>query len=154
MSKSLKEQAAIDRQERVMNSIKEQNARKLHNELRLGNWMKLKAPMDPAPEYAHVTQVYMSGFSCDYHWTGNWYEPIPLTPEVLEKCGFTEASDTEYGGWISPFVNGEAIRIRLSGKSEFYYTANKYSNPAYIKSIHQLQNLYYTLTGEELTYKP
>ena len=76
-------------------------------------------------------------------------KPIPLSPEILEKAGF-EGSESEYGGWVSPFVNDQAIRLRINSEGIFYYSMTKYSNPIYIKSVHQLQNLYFALTGTEL----
>lgn len=55
------------------------------NELRIGNWLKV---------YGEFTEVMDIG--TDKCWSCFWseainveyFEPIPLTPEILEKCGF------------------------------------------------------------------
>jgi hypothetical protein len=60
------------------------------------------------------------------------YYPIKLTPQILEKCGF----EFNGGYFIIPLKNSlygiDKIKV---GKGIF---------------LHQLQNLYFALTGEEL----
>lgn len=70
-------------------------------------------------------------------------KPIPLSQEILKKCGF------EYVGYwqlndieLCDMVYGEFMVAYL-------HTANHE-----IKHLHQLQNLYYALTGQELNYQP
>lgn len=62
---------------------------------------------------------------------------IPLTSEILEKCGFKPFAKD----WVK---SGIIIHTRKRG-----FVINK--RIPIIKSIHQLQNLYFALTGEELT---
>ena len=81
-----------------------------------------------------------------------WCKPIPLTEEWLLKFGlqsnkwFCENSfcivedkteDTHYG-WSMKVQNASRTK-----EIEF----------SYFKYVHQLQNLYFALTGEELTFK-
>jgi hypothetical protein len=77
-------------------------------------------------------------------------EPIPLTEEWLLKFGFEKVS------WSND------VRINLLNRWSLIYDfdVNKLcvdsglnANYLQIKYIHQLQNLYFTLTGEELTLK-
>lgn len=79
------------------------------------------------------------------------HSPIQLSPEWLSKSGFTHAMDNIYGGWLSPKVNGEQIRIQVNTIGLFFYTTNRMSRPVYIDTVHQLQNIFFALTGEELT---
>ena len=70
-------------------------------------------------------------------------KPIPLTEEWLLKFGFIKSSDNNYYKGdkftiYNRFENFGLIGGLLSWK-EFKY-------------VHQLQNLYFALTGEELTY--
>lgn len=74
--------------------------------------------------------------------------PIPLTPEILEKCGF----ECEY-------VSKYAIKYTHLNHAEIGYNWTKlsgwfarYYGPIliHIKYLHQLQNLYWCLCGEEL----
>jgi hypothetical protein len=74
-------------------------------------------------------------------------QPIPLTEEWLLKFGF-EKEKPDYLWWrlngvtINVF-NGEAYKLNTGGYT-FY---------RHFKHVHQLQNLYFALTGEELTLK-
>lgn len=82
------------------------------------------------------------------------YEPIPLTEEWLLKFGFVKQKGGGMGGqdqWAGMaswaikgnwLFRGQASCLRLVG----YFNAQ-------VKYVHQLQNLYYALTGEELTVK-
>ena len=72
------------------------------------------------------------------------FEPILLTADLLERCGFTkEPSDHRYTchGKVPLCIslrNDKSIMVKLDNHELNYYF------------FHQLQNLYYTLTGEEL----
>jgi hypothetical protein len=74
------------------------------------------------------------------------YHPIPLTSEILEKCGFEQKSSNEH-------VNGDLVfrkqqdDLILHGY-EYDYNGVILNRPQY---LHQLQNLYFALIGEELT---
>ena len=90
------------------------------------------------------------GFTLSGQYDCDAISPVLLTPEILEKCGFEKAND-RYGGYLSPVFNSG--RIRLSWYSETdddWYWYNGCWNTK-IKHLHQLQNLYFSLTGEELT---
>jgi hypothetical protein len=70
------------------------------------------------------------------------YSPIPLTPEILEKCGFEKDQDGIYRllnclYWLD---NG-VLQISLD-------YAPLFNAPC--KYLHQLQNLIFCLLGEEL----
>jgi len=72
----------------------------------------------------------------------NYYNAIPLTEEWLVKFGFEKVNGYGYkifGNWLQ---KEDGI---------FWYNVN--GNFIEIKSVHQLQNLYHALTGEELTIK-
>ncbi len=73
------------------------------------------------------------------------YEPIPLTEEWLLKFGFTDEEDyleleiheslsIIYVGYLALMLDGVIIQI----------------NDVNSDKVHQLQNLYFALTGEEL----
>lgn len=85
------------------------------------------------------------------------YKPIELSEEILLKCGFICTEDSETS---RVFSIGENIVTydhlvsltwikHLDGKGLYPYPF--YRNRAHIiKYLHQLQNLYYELTGTEL----
>lgn len=66
------------------------------------------------------------------------YEPIPLTEEWFYKFGFSKSN-----GWFEK--NG----IELFNIADLYFRAN-HPIKADVKFVHQLQNLYFALTNEEL----
>ena len=72
------------------------------------------------------------------------FEPILLTRDILEKCGFEnfnvndQYSSYKKGPLTIRFVAGNAIRANIRD-CEFG-----------CQYLHQLQNLYFDLTGEEL----
>lgn len=69
-----------------------------------------------------------------------FYEPIPLTEEILLKCGYFKLDN----GQIHYVRKGHEIWL-----CDDMFSCNK--NGVILKSLHQLQNLYFALTNEELT---
>ena len=89
-------------------------------------------------------------------------EPIPLTTEWLLKFGFEK--DEDFGNWhLNDYeifsIRNDRFRIFSAGVKEgsvHWYNGSSddyYSSTKKIQYVHQLQNLYYALTGEELTIK-
>ena len=82
--------------------------------------------------------------------------PIPLTPEILEKAGFEKRTYSNdffiVCGKESKKTNGLFIEISIDDNyscsigqlKNFSHQFGEY------KSLHQLQNLYHSLTGQEL----
>jgi hypothetical protein len=77
------------------------------------------------------------------------HKPILLTEEWLLKFGFEYRKKILFDGWYSKLINYNSIRIFKDENGFFKY----YSSITYIQHVHQLQNLYFALTGEELTIK-
>ena len=79
-------------------------------------------------------------------------DPIPLTEEWLIKFGFN--LDEGVGVWFGPKYAEPAYYFTLwasYGKHPVRFTRNNPSDTIDILYVHQLQNLYFALTGEELT---
>lgn len=94
------------------------------------------------------------------------YSPIPLTPELLEKAGFVF---TSVGYWLKlpdRFNKFRSIEVAYNNDNSTnqyycYYRQSKGVLPEHgdsfvqlrhdLQYIHQLQNLFYSLTGKELT---
>lgn len=112
------------------------------NELRIGNYVNHKSEgISRVTEIeSHKNHIGVTPLSFNnYVFMCAEIKPIPLTPEILEKCGFVS----------NPYQD----RYEL-GDFHFEYCAirnivwcEKYPH---IKYLHQLQNLYFALTGEEL----
>ena len=83
-------------------------------------------------------------------------EPVTLTGELLAQCGFAKHAfyDRIRGGSFDTYVK-PYFKIAYNGEEfipcRFYdsITLSVYGNG--VKYLHQLQNLYFALTGEELS---
>ena len=118
------------------------------NELRLGNWVKVEFDYEVVKAINEITlwcALGGKGEGCmQLH---SDVSPIFLDEEWLIKFGFKYRTDTGFNGWYSNIILGESIRI-FEVENKWY----KYSSAhIVIKYVHQLQNLYFALTGEELT---
>lgn len=89
----------------------------------------------------------------------DWYvlKPIPLTEEILLRLGFNKDYKNGYIGIDSgnvdfvltePFVLGE-----WQNCYEFEFIAGGWPKLKKIEYVHDLQNFFYSLCGEELTLK-
>lgn len=76
--------------------------------------------------------------------------PIPLTVDILLKVGAKSITETEY--IISKATEKDPDIYILKDMNSFYLSTaqgGKYSMG--VDYLHQLQNLYYVLTGRDLT---
>lgn len=86
----------------------------------------------------------------------SWCKPIPLTEEWLIKLGFEHYNQLGYNIKNNNFEidiwfddNGTINDIQLSSTN----ISGAYPNIKNFQYLHQIQNLYFTLTGEELKLK-
>lgn len=99
-------------------------------------------------------EYYHSDYGIEPLYTNDEIAGIPLTEEWLVKFGFEIK-----GGYaikkIKNVLHGDYIYSFVLDFSEGDYTFSDSSNlpRAPVQYIHQLQNLYFALTGEELTIK-
>lgn len=77
----------------------------------------------------------------------NMPEPVSLSADVLERLGFVKelgSVDWTFGVPTTTYITP----LRLHQFSETLFLDSKYG--VTISHVHQLQNLYFALTGEEL----
>jgi hypothetical protein len=96
--------------------------------------------------------------------------PIKLTPEILEQCGF-ELGVSNLRGADDEKINTYSLQLYNDQFLEFsveicsngeplneWYIVNAFAMVGVhvigIKYLHQLMNLYHSITGEELTFQP
>ena len=132
------------------------------NELRIGNLVNVPRE-DQSPfridafEYLSNTYIKVAmthpEFGDKMHpltWYDEDLKPIPLTEDWLLKFGFEKSnSNTE-------FYTFDLSKLSIHLKSKQYADGRTYFNSwciieKQIEYVHQLQNLYYCLTGSELT---
>lgn len=116
------------------------------NELRIGNYVLVKYSTRPV-EIKELTEsdVKLKNGFAEY----SQLTPIPLTEEWLVRCGF------EYSHRIGSrsFYSIRNLYIEICQDTCAVYYTDKGELICYLKNAHQLQNLYFALTGEELTIK-
>jgi hypothetical protein len=118
-----------------------------NNELRIGNLFILPNGDIGKISYHEIRLMVVAIEKPDY-------QPIPLTEEWLLKFGFekrtTVLHSVQYFIGFNPITHDWMFDILwLVGHEYPFYRNGHFA----IKYVHQLQNLYFALTGEELTIK-
>lgn len=124
------------------------------NELKIGNYVKCKVSNDAGFYKVLSLDGWMLQIMLDGVRRGEWYpsskiKPIKLTPETLEKCGFKDEGISK-----DPILELGDLGIHLtlpdSNGSMYLTDYGEHLNIPTFKYVHQLQNLYFALTGKEL----
>lgn len=139
---------------------------KLENELRIGNWVQYKdgdvSVIEAMPSKDVVCISGLTDSSINGIYELRFLQPIKLTEEWLIKFGFekdeNEFTLPKFKGFIKSYYD---ICVRCSKDfCDLVLTENLGNNETYsiilpqkLKYIHQLQNLYFALTGLELELK-
>lgn len=130
-------------------------------ELMIGNWILVRQTYrevenihDDYINLSYSCGDYEGGSGSDYYEELKDIEPIPLSEQILIDCGFIkhkagiggqdmwagmDAYSYEDSGWL---FRGTGSRLHLVG----YFNTQ-------IHYVHQLQNLFYLLTGKQLEIK-
>jgi hypothetical protein len=80
------------------------------------------------------------------------FKPIPLTEEWLKKFGIEYEKDIDYFFISFELADGDIELISNTDELGTYWFSHQISTLK-IRYCHQLQNLYFCLSGEELTIK-
>lgn len=115
------------------------------SELRIGNWIAKRIGFDKIISIYSNKVVVSTPKEDEYGYaTLNMYDvkPIPLTKEIIEKAGMREKEDNVYYSFDRP-------NIKLTYVGQWHCYVDSY--PITLNYLHQLQNLYFALTGTELT---
>ncbi len=127
-------------------------------ELRLGNYILFKnngkISMLPC-DFIHFEQLHKGDAS--------YFYPVILKPELLQKCGFIENKDypllpqAREFKLVLPVIgsNNNELYGYVKNNGECFVRATVNTNVASINffHLHQVQNLFFTLTGQELEIK-
>lgn len=117
-------------------------------ELRIGNCLLLRGKVVPVGGIPNCMCLLIPGeqYAVDIE----DFNSIPLTAEILLRCGFTCDA-------ISDCFDKLNLRVRILGNSIYVFVGSEvgfgkewHDANIEIKSLHQLQNLYFALTGKEL----
>lgn len=133
------------------------------NELRIGNWVEIY----DAPNIYKIENGFCQVEAMTIHYMQ--YKDdiklcgIPITEDILLKCGFEYRNENRGLGAILDFKNKEfdnwkydmsvAFQHETDNKEIVYLHFLQHKTTNSIKYLHQLQNLYFALTQKELTIK-
>ena len=122
-------------------------------ELRIGNWVTDEF-FDTFKTFIKVDSINNKGINLEIEDDGKWAEiakiwigceynfeslfGIPLTEEILLKCGF--------GKWLGLYSQN-TFTLSTNNHIEYEHTQTSVK----IKYLHELQNLYFAIKKEELT---
>ena len=122
-------------------------------DLRIGNWITAH---DNDGEIDFITNKEIVGVKGKHLTELKKVKPIPLTEEWLLKFGFeykveelgTKFYELQIGiSFISLSIEGH---FNINSGESYWYMDRDFKTPKY---VHELQNLYFALTGEELKLK-
>lgn len=130
------------------------------SELRKGNFVidynkeikrvrKLSVQSEPAGSWSTV------GFEGEhyYNYTGD-LTPIEITEEWLRKFGFSIKDRWPAGGGDNFYRGDRKVKVSVSYKHGIQIETDDRNGSTYmINYVHELQNIYKELTGEELPYE-
>jgi len=125
-------------------------------ELRIGNLVYLVLENSPNIKEQHIVEpTTLMMLTGEVNSKGTYLDPIPLTEEWLLKFGFEYNIKRYYHPTTMLFelFNVSALHGGfkiIAGRKEKNIIL-QISHP--IKHVHQLQNIYFALTGEELIIK-
>jgi hypothetical protein len=115
------------------------------NELRIGNYVNVPGIYKDISEVLEICEdrVNLSGLKLKFH----AFYPIPLTEEWLVRFGFfiNNYESDNFGTTVYQFKN---FAIYCNASVNKWLVC--YIDGVELESVHQLQNLYFALTGEEL----
>lgn len=120
------------------------------NELRIGNHILINGETDTVTGIFHEMapsgdDIYFVQGKNKLDYRVQNTEPIELTEETLLKCHFFQSGFYWWSGCYSIYLT-----TRNSDDGFFYHNGTSLFEYNHIKYLHQLQNLYFIITGKEL----
>lgn len=128
-------------------------------ELRIGNWIIGTTDGIGVPnQIQQVFSIDENYINPIYNHQGESYyikpedaEPIPLTEDILIKCGFKKEGERYRSPW---FCDGTEALYILKDEFSFFYQPLEPMMPVRFESLHRLQNFFYANTYQEIEFKP
>lgn len=137
-------------------------------DLRLGNWVKIDVGVGQVSclmtvEFENYSLgedmpivVDVEEYACPRSCTLEEVEGVELTEEILLSCGFRKkhspiAGYVTYSIYINSIHDGELSCLNIYNKENEYLIKQVEMNK--ISYVHELQNAFYIVNGEELEVK-
>lgn len=117
-------------------------------ELRIGNYVeyRIQDELDDRKEWWELSIIDSTDLQILESRIDDDYRAIPLTEEILLKFGF------EKDGNVYRNILKNRLYVDMTNPIAIYF-GNYNGILVMLDYAHQLQNLYFALTGEELTFK-
>lgn len=123
------------------------------NELRIGNYVYRTNKHTKEKIIMQLTASCILDISSNGINSSFIYEPIQLTEEILLKCGFEErinSSMVKFWNKNNFTIYHEYYKHNVVDNLEWFFLSSADFDRLRIYSLHQLQNLYFALTNQEL----
>lgn len=126
-------------------------------DLRIGNYhyYHIHDELDNPKDYEVIDQIDaddLKWLSSEAGQNDEQYQPIPLTEDWLKRFGFEfkkgRISEDSGVQLFNDFYDKGKFKLNHWDNGKLFYWDDKFDNQ--IQYVHQLQNLYFALTGEEL----
>ena len=115
-------------------------------ELRIGNYVYFNGEICTVAGYSH-TFIHLN--NCKKGSILEHIKPIPISDGLLLKFGFKEDKFCLNGFYKKNIVRNISLKSHMD---TVYLDIDDEYDLADCKYVHQLQNLFFALTGEELTF--
>lgn len=121
-------------------------------ELRIGNWVSCELEGK-----THQVQITANDFVAYMLKPIDFFKPIPLTPELLEKAGFKIVVGQAFTA--TAYKDGVELHFLYPAIDESLEVVFGFKNlegqkkRRKMKYLHEVQNLIFSLTGQELDLK-
>ena len=115
-------------------------------EVRIGSFFEFQPFFEGKNKIGKVTEISQKQILIDHKWINlNRVIPISVSADILLHSGFTEFK------WLkgSSVFQCNHFKCTLDKNGANLFCAN-FTNLKPVKYLHELQNLYFDLTGEEL----
>jgi hypothetical protein len=129
-------------------------------EIRIGNYFMYGAKEVFISEILKAGNVGIyDGFGLDEGHPLDMLKPIPLTEDTLYRFGFRkkEHDESRRREFIErdhfPIYDHKDINMYVDCKKCFFYVGMHF-NHIKLEYVHQLQNLYFAITGDSLIFPP
>ena len=116
------------------------------------NWRKLAPMLEPI--IGTITQIGKNGFTIDGKWQGSQAEGIPITPSLLETCGFERIPEFSNTHWEYKMTTKNSTKLFYHCGTSSFIIGEPCASRTTIIYIHQLQNILFALTGEQIIANP
>lgn len=120
-------------------------------ELRFGNYIYYNDKIISVAPKAIEEFYYIGNTHSESLTDRRCYKPIELTEEILLKCGFAFNHQVDYS--FCELKINKNLKLRTDDSINYKYVYLQYMSLELhkVQYLHELQNLYFALTNEELT---